>query len=144
MPQLPEQLSFAFKPGLATLSVGSKTPTSNIKNGSLEGTTQLFRISQNTQTPQIPTQPVCKLLSYPLIFELANIQSWLEWYHPLGFELQIHGCCNKPSLTVWLWVLKPLTNHPKSTTSCKVEEPNAILVHCSRLMGTTTCLLTIP
>ena len=81
-PQLPEQLSSAIKPGPATLvnaiqchlrdkiilhpMVSSKTPTGNIKDGGLEGTPQLFRISQSTQLPQIPTWPVRKLPSYPL------------------------------------------------------------------------------
>ena len=55
--------------------VSSKTSTGNIKDGGLEGTPQLFRIPQSTQTPQIPTQAVLKLLSYPLILELANIQA---------------------------------------------------------------------
>ena len=82
MPQLPEQLSSAIQPGPVTLGngiqcplrekillrppVSSKTSTGNIKDGGLEGTPQLFRIPQSTQTPQISTQPVHKLLSYPL------------------------------------------------------------------------------
>ena len=90
MPQLPEQLSSAIQPGPSTLvngiqcplrdknflhpSVSSKTSTGNIKDGGLEGTPQLFRIPHSIQTPKIPTQPVHKLLSYPLILELANIE----------------------------------------------------------------------
>ena len=79
MPQLPEQLSSAIKPGLATLvndiqcplgdkillhrTVSSRTSTGNVKDGGLEGTPQLLRIPQSTQTPQFFTQPVQKLLS---------------------------------------------------------------------------------
>ena len=89
MPQLHEQLSSAVKPGHTTLvnvmqcpfgdkvllhlMVGSKTSTGKIKDGNIEGTPQLFRIPQNNQTPKISTRPACKLLSYPLILELANI-----------------------------------------------------------------------
>jgi len=62
-------------------TVISNTSTGNIKDGGLEGTPQLFRIPHSTQTPQNPTQPVCKLISYPLILELANIQPRLRWYH---------------------------------------------------------------
>ena len=85
MPQLPEQLSSAIKTGPATLvngircplrdkillrpTVSYKTSTGNIKDGGVEGIPQLFRIPQSTQTTQIPTQPVRKLLSYPLILE---------------------------------------------------------------------------
>ena len=70
MPSTPEQLSSAIKPGPVTLvngvqcafgdkvllclTVGSKTSTGNIKDGSLEGTPQLFRIPQSTQTPKSP------------------------------------------------------------------------------------------
>ena len=111
-PQLPEQLSSAIKPGLATVVnglqcalrdkillcpvVSSKTSTGNIKDGSLDGNPQLFMIPQSTQTPQIPTQPVYKLLSYPLILELANIQPRLGWYHSPRFKLQLQSCHNKP------------------------------------------------
>ena len=92
--RLPDQLNSAIKPGPMTLvngiqcplrdkilrrpTVSSKTFNVNIKNGGLEGTTQLFRIPQSTQTPQIPTQAVRKLLSYPLILEFANIQARLD------------------------------------------------------------------
>ena len=105
MPQLPEQLSSAIQPGSATLvngiwcplrdkillcpSVSSKTSTSNIKDGGREGTPLLFRTSQSTQTPQISTQLVRKLLIYPLILEIANIQPRLGWYHSPGFKLQL-------------------------------------------------------
>ena len=111
-PQLPEQLSSAFKPGPVSLvngvqcplgdkvllhpRVSSNTSTGKIKDGGLEGTPQLFRISQSTQTPQIPTQPVRKLLRNPLILELANIQPRLGWYYSSGFKLQIQSCYNKP------------------------------------------------
>ena len=90
MPQLPEQLSSAIKPGPVTLvngikfllgdkillhlTVCSKTTTRNIKDGGLEGTPQRFRIPQNTQTPQILTRPVRKLKSYPVILKLTHIQ----------------------------------------------------------------------
>ena len=90
MPQLPEQLSSAIQPGPTTLvngiqcplrdkilirpTVSFKTSTGHINNGGLEGTPQLFGIPQSIQTPQISTQPVRKLLSYPLILEFANIQ----------------------------------------------------------------------
>ena len=86
MPQLHEQLNSVIKPGPATLvngiqcplrdkiilrhMVNSKTPTGNIKDGGLEGTPQLFRISQSnqtapppnphlscSQTPQLPSHP---------------------------------------------------------------------------------------
>ena len=110
MPQLRGQLNSAINPGPPSLlngiqcplgdkfplplRVGFKTSTSIIKDGGLEGISQLFRISQSTQIPQIPAQPVRKLLSYPLIFELANIQP--RWYHSPGFELQLQSCYNKP------------------------------------------------
>ena len=111
MPQLPEQLSSAIKYGPATLVngiqcplgdkallllIGSKTTTGNIKDGSLEGTPKLFRILRNTQTSKIPTQPVRKLLGYPLILELPNIQPRLGWHHSPGFKLQLQSCHNKP------------------------------------------------
>ena len=83
MPQLPEQFSSAIKPGPVTLVngiqwalgdkvllhliVGSNISTGNIMEGGLEGTPQLFRILQSTQIPQISSQPVRKLISYPLI-----------------------------------------------------------------------------
>ena len=111
MPLLPEQLSSAIKPCPVTLGNGiqcplrdkillhpmesSKSSTGNIKDGSLEGTPQLFRIPQSTQTPQIPIRPVCKLLSYPLILELANIQLRLGWYHSPIFKLQLQSCYHK-------------------------------------------------
>ena len=80
--------------------VTSKTSTGNIKDGGLEGTPQCFRIPQSTQTPQISTQPVCKLLSCPLILELANIQLRLGWYHSLGFKLQLQSCYNMPVVSI--------------------------------------------
>ena len=111
-PQLPEHLSSAIQPGPATLvnsiqcplrdkilllpTVSSKTSTGNMKDGGLEGTPQLFRIPQSTQTRQISTQPVRKLLSCPLIVELANIQPRLECYHFPGFKLQLQSCYHKP------------------------------------------------
>jgi len=79
--------------------VGSKTSTGNFKDGGLQGTPQLLRIPKNTQTHQIPTQPVHKLLSYPLIPELVNIQPRLGWYHSPEFELQLQSCYNKPVVT---------------------------------------------
>ena len=103
-PQLPEQLRSAIQPGPVTLfsgiqcplrdkiflhpSVNSKISTGNIKDSGLEGIPLLFRIPKSTQTPQIPTQPVHKLLSYPLILKLANIQPRLGWYHSPGFTLE--------------------------------------------------------
>ena len=67
-----------------------------MKDGGLEGNPQLFRIPQSTQTPQIPSQLVCNLLSYLLILELANIQPRQGWYHSSGFKLQLQSCYNKP------------------------------------------------
>ena len=52
------------------------------------------------QTPQIPTQRVHKLLRYPLILELANIQPRLGWYHSPGFKLQLQSCYNKPVVSI--------------------------------------------
>ena len=92
----------------------SKTSTSNMKEGGLEGTPQLFRTPQSTQTPKIPTQPVCKLLSYPLILELANIQPKLGWYHSPGFKLELQSCCNKPVVSIEelsTWVEPGVMNH---------------------------------
>ena len=104
MAQLPEQLRSAIQPGPATLgngiqcpfrdkiilhpSVSSKTSTGNIKDGGLEGTPQLFRTSQSTQSPQLSTQCVRKFLSYPLILDLANVQPRLGWYHAPGFKVR--------------------------------------------------------
>ena len=65
-----------------------------------EGTPQLFRTSQSTQSPQISTQLVRKLLSYPLILELANIQPRLGLYHSPGFQVQLKSCYNKPVISV--------------------------------------------
>ena len=45
--------------------------------------------------PQIPTQPVRKLHSYPLVLEVANIQPRLEWNHSPGFKLQLQSCHHK-------------------------------------------------
>ena len=111
-PQLPEQLSSDIKPGHVTLvngiqyslrdkillhpTVSSSTPTGNIKDGGLEGTLQLCKIPQSTQTPQIATQPVRKLLISPLILELANIQPRLGWCHSPRFELKLQSCYHKP------------------------------------------------
>ena len=107
VPQLPEQLSSAIQPGPVTgqwypvsretkilllPTVSSKTSTSNIKEGGLEDTPQLFRTPQSTQTPQMSTQPVRKLLSYPLILQLANIQPRLGWYNSPGFKVQLQSC----------------------------------------------------
>ena len=61
---------------LLVLTMDSQTSTGNIKDGGLEGTPQLFRIPQSIQNAQIPTQPVHKLLIYPLILELANNLGW--------------------------------------------------------------------
>ena len=80
--------------------VSSKTSIGNIKDGGLKGTPQLFRTPQSTQTPQIPTQSVRKLLSYPLILELANIQPRLGWYHSPGFKLQLQSCYNQPVVSI--------------------------------------------
>ena len=76
--------------------ISSKTSTGNIKDGGLEGTPQLFRICLRMQTPQIPTQPVRKLLSYLFILELAKIQPRLGWYHSPGFKLQLQSCYHQP------------------------------------------------
>ena len=70
MPHLPEQLSSAIQPGPANLGngiqcplrdkillcppVSSKRCTGNIKDCDLEGTPQLFRIPESTQTPKSP------------------------------------------------------------------------------------------
>ena len=53
-----------------------------------------------TQTPQILTQPVRKLLSYPLILELTNIQPRLGLDHSSGFTLQLQSCDNDPVVSV--------------------------------------------
>ena len=98
--------------------VSSKTSTSNIKDGGLEGTPQLFRIPQSTQIPQISTQPVRKLLSYPLILELANIQPRLGWYHSPGFKVQLQSCYNKPVVSIEelsTLVDPALLDHPPAT-----------------------------
>ena len=100
-PQLPEQLNFAIQPGPVTLGngiqrplkdkillrlpVSFKTSTNNIKDDGLEGTPQLFRIPQSTQTFQISTQPVRKLLSCPLILERGIIQPLLGMHHSPEF-----------------------------------------------------------
>ena len=76
-------------------TVRSRTSTCNIEDGGLEGTPQLFRISQSTQTSQIPTQPVLKL-SFPPILELANIQPRLGWYHSPRFKMQLQSSYHKP------------------------------------------------
>ena len=77
--------------------MSSKTSTGNIKDGGLEGTPQLLRTSQSTQTTQISTQLVRKLLRYSLILELANIQPRLgSTWGTLVFKLQLQSCYNKP------------------------------------------------
>jgi len=81
-------------------TVSSKKSTGNIKDGGLKGTAQLFRISQSTQIPQIPTQPASKILSYPLILELAKIKPRLGWYHSPGFKLQLQSCDNKSVVSI--------------------------------------------
>ena len=116
MPKLPQQLSSAIMPGPTTLVNGiqcplrdkvlihpllsSKTFAGNINDGSLEDTPQLHRIPQSTQTPQIHTRLVHKLLSYPLILELCNIQPMLRCYHSPGFKLQRQSCDNKPVVSI--------------------------------------------
>ena len=111
MSQLPEQISSAFLPSPVNLvngiqcplrdkillrpTVSSKTSTSNIKDGGLGGTSQLFKYPQSTLTPQISTQPVRKLFSYPLILELANIQPRLGLCHSPGFKVQLKSCCKQ-------------------------------------------------
>ena len=64
-------------------TTSSKPSTGNIKDGGLEGTPR-------------PTRPVCKLLSYPLNLELANIQPRLGWYHSTGFKVQFQNFYHKP------------------------------------------------
>ena len=112
----PEQLSSAIRPGPVTLvsgiqcplrdnillrsPVSSKTSTGNINDSGLEGTPLLFRIPQSTQTPQISIQPVHKLLSYPPILDVANIQPRLGLYHSPGFNLQLQSCSNKPVVSI--------------------------------------------
>ena len=45
--------------------------------------------------PKTPIQPLCKLLSYSLILELANIQCRLGSCHSSGFEVQLQSFYNK-------------------------------------------------
>ena len=112
--------------------MSSKTSTSNIKDGGLEVTPQLFRIPQSTQTPQIPTLPVRKLLSYPLILELATIQPRLVWYHSPGFKLRLQSC------------YKPVVSIEKLSTlldSAVVDHPPATIIeHMVNLLCRTTCI----
>ena len=141
-PQPPEQLSSAIHSGPATLvngiqcplrdkillrpPVSSETSTGNIKDGGLEGTPQLFRIPQSIQTPQISTHPVHKLLSYPLILELANIQSRLGWYHSPGFKLQLQSWCNKPVINIEelsTLVDPSVLDHPPATINEHMVNP---------------------
>ena len=136
-PQPPKQLSSAIQPGRATLvngiqcplrdkillcpSVSSKTSTGKIKDGGLEGTPQLFRTSQSTQTPQISTQLVRKLLSYPLILELAYIQP--GWDDTILLDLScnlrvsttsrwsvLRNCALRWTLQFWIILQRPSTS----------------------------------
>ena len=70
------------------------------EDGGREGTPLLFRTSQSTQTREITTKPFCKLISYPLILELANIQLRLGWYYSPRFKLQLNSCYNNPMVII--------------------------------------------
>ena len=118
---------------LKHLMVVSKTSTGNFKDCNLEGMPQLFRIPQSTQTPQIPTQAVRKLLSSPLVLEFANIQPRLGWYHSPRFKLQLQSCYNKP--VVGIEELSPsvdptVLDHPPATIN---EHVVIILCHTTSI-----------
>jgi len=139
MPQLPEQLISAIQPGPATLvngiqcplrdkiilhpMVNSKTSTGNIKESGLEGNSSTLLHNSSgfpkaPRPPKIPTQPVGKLLSYPVILKLTNIQSWLGWNHSPAFKLQLQSCYNKPVVGIEELstpVDPAVLNHPPAT-----------------------------
>ena len=112
-PQLPEQLSSAITPGPATLvdsiqcplrdkillhaMVSSKTSTGNIKDGGLEGTPQLFRIPQSTQTPKTPLSLFA--ISSATLSSLSLPTSSLCWDGTILLDLS----CNFSVATTSLW-----------------------------------------
>ena len=70
--------------------------------------------------PQIPTQAVHKLLSDPLIFELANIQRRLGWNHSPGFKRQLQTCHHNPVVGIeeLRTPIDPaVLGHPQATTN---------------------------
>ena len=80
-------------------TVSSKTSTGNAKDGGLQGTLQLFRISQSTQTPQIPTQPVRN--SSTTLSSLSLPTSSLGWDGTILPDLIcLQSCCNKPVVSI--------------------------------------------
>ena len=100
-PQLPEQLSAAIQPGPATLvngiqcplrdkillryAVSSKTSTSNVNDGGLEGIPQLVRIPQSTQTPKSPLSLFTN--SSTTLSSLSLPTSSLSWYGTILLDL---------------------------------------------------------
>ena len=66
---------------------------------------QVASLAEGTAVPLMPLLPVhwysfhLKLLSYPLILELANIEPRLGWYHSPGFDLQIQSSSTPISST---------------------------------------------
>jgi len=112
MPQLPEQLSSAIQPGPATLvngiqcplrdkillhpRVSPRHPLATSRTVVLNALHNFSVFPKGPRPPQLPTQPACKLLSYPLILELTNIQPRLGWYHSPRFKLQLQSCEHKP------------------------------------------------
>jgi len=81
---------------------------------------------ESPRTPQIPTQPVHKFLSYPLILELASIlELELRWYQSLDLS-----CNNKPVdgiEEVSTLVGPAVLNHPPATINIIIGH---ILVPC--------------
>ena len=118
MPQLSDQLDSAFEPSPATLVngiqcpsrdkillhhlVSSKTSTGNIKDGGLEGTPQLFRIPQSTQTP--PKSPLSLFANSSATLSSLSLQtSSLCWDGTTLLDLR----CNLRIATTSPWsVLK--------------------------------------
>ena len=112
-PQLSEQLSSAIKLGPTTLAngiqcplggnvlcltVGSKTSTGNIKDSHLEGTPQLLRIPKNTENPQIPIQPVHKVLISATFSSLSLPTSSQGWDGTIVLDL---SCNFKVDTSLW-------------------------------------------
>jgi len=109
-PQLREQLSFAIRlvngihcslgdKVLLHLMVDSKTSPSNIKDGNLEGTLQLFRIPQ---TPRPPKSPL-RLFANPsaALSSLSLSTPCLGWDGTILLDLS----CNFRVATKSLWLV---------------------------------------
>ena len=83
--------------------------------------------------PQNSTQPNRKLLSYPLILELANIQPKLGWYHSPEFKLQLQSCYNKPVVSIEelsIPVDPAVLDHPPATI---IENMANLLCHTTSI-----------